>query len=122
MYSPTQEERTAALLCHIGAVVGSFAPPANLIVPVVVWMLKRDQSAFVNEHGKEAINFQINLSVGIVLLSLLAAFLMVLLVGFLLIPVIIILAIAGLVMGVVAGIKAYEGHAYRYPYIIRLIK
>lgn len=122
MYMPTSEERTAAMLCHIGAVVGSFVPPANLIVPVVIWMLKRDQSAFVNEHGKEAINFQISLSLALTALGLLTAVLVFLLIGLLLIPVIIILAIVGLVLGVVAGLKAYEGQMYRYPYILRLLK
>ena len=52
-----------AMLCHIGGLLGTFVPPGNLVVPLVIWMLKKDQSAFINEHGKEAINFQINLSV-----------------------------------------------------------
>jgi uncharacterized Tic20 family protein len=123
MYAPTQEERTMAMLCHIGALVGSFIPPANIIVPVVIWMLKKDQSAFVNEHGKEAINFQINLSVWAIIISVVGFLLIFLVIGIFLLPLALgALVIAGLILGIMAGIKAYEGNYYRYPFIIRLIK
>jgi uncharacterized protein len=122
MYAATQEERTMAMLCHIGGVIGMFMAPVNIIVPVVIWLLKKDQSAFVSEHGKEAINFQINLSVWALVLGIVMVVLMIVLIGFLLIPVLIALGIAGLILGIIAGIKAYEGNYYRYPFIFRLIK
>ena len=123
MYAPTQQERTMAMLCHIGALIGSFMPPANIIVPVVIWMLKKDQSGFINEHGKEAINFQINLSVWAIIVSIIGFLLIFLVIGIFLLPLALgALVIAGLILGIVAGVKAYEGNYYRYPFIIRLIK
>ncbi len=115
MYTPTQQERTLAMLCHIGGLLGIFVPPGNLIVPLVIWMLKKDQSAFINEHGKEAVNFQINLSVWAVI----SMILIIVIIGLFLLP---LLGLAGLVLGIVAGVKAYEGNYYRYPFIIRLVK
>jgi uncharacterized Tic20 family protein len=123
MYAPTQQERTLAMLCHIGALIGSFMPPANIIVPVVIWLLKKDQSAFVNEHGKESINFQINLSVWAIIICVVGFLLIFLVIGIFLLPVALgALFIAGLILCIVAGIKAYEGNYYRYPFIIRLVK
>lgn len=123
MYAPTQQERTLAMLCHIGGVVGSFVPPGNLIVPVVIWLLKKEESAFVNEHGKEAINFQINLSVWAVICFVVSFILLIIIIGAFLMPLTLgLLGLAGLILGIVAGVKAYEGNHYRYPFIIRLLK
>lgn len=115
MYTPTQQERTLAMLCHVGGLIGSFAPPANIIAPLVIWLLKKDQSAFINEHGKEAINFQITVSI----CAVISFILMIVLIGILLLAV---LGVAILVLGIVAGVKAYEGNHYRYPFILRLVK
>lgn len=123
MYAPAQQERTLAMLCHIGALIGSFVPPGNIIVPVVIWLLKKDQSGFINEHGKEAINFQINLSVWAIIISIIGFLLIFLVIGIFLLPLALgALFVAGLILSVVAGIKAYEGNYYRYPFIIRLLK
>lgn len=115
MYAPTQQERTMAMFCHIGGLIGSFVPPANILVPLVIWLLKKDQSAFINEHGKEAINFQITVSI----CAVISLILMIVLIGILLLAV---LWVAVLVLGIVAGVKAYEGNHYRYPLILRLVK
>jgi uncharacterized protein len=123
VYTPTQQERTMAMLCHIGGLLGIFVAPSNLIVPLVIWLLKKDQSAFINEHGKEAINFQINLSVWAVICFVISFILLFVIIGALLMPLTLgALGIAGLVLGIIAGIKAYEGNHYRYPFIIRLVK
>lgn len=111
------------MLCHIGGLVGSFMPPGNIIVPLVIWLLKKDQSGFVNEHGKEAINFQINLSVWAVLFFVVSFILIFVVIGVFLMPLLLgLVVLASIIFGIVAGVKAYEGNYYRYPYIIRLIK
>ena len=63
---PTSDERTWAMLCSPERVFGLFRssiPFASVIGPLVVWLLKKDSSAFVDEHGKESINFQITMSI-----------------------------------------------------------
>jgi uncharacterized protein len=117
VFTPTQEERTLAMLCHIGGLLGSFVPPAN------IWLLKKDQSSFINEHGKEAINFQINLSAWAIICFVVSFILLIVIIGAFLLPLTLgALWVAGLVLGIVAGVKAYEGNLYRYPFIIRLLK
>ena len=61
---PASDERTWAMFCHLSGFLGYFVvvPFASIIGPLVVWLLKKDASAFVDAHGKEAINFQITMS------------------------------------------------------------
>ena len=107
--TPTSDERTLAILAHILTIVSSF------IAPLVIYLLKKDESAFVSEHAKESLNFQITMFI----LFMISFVLMLVLIGFLLIW---LLSIANLVLVVIATIKANENKMYRYPINFRLIK
>lgn len=104
-----KQERMWAMLCHIGAIILGF------IAPLVIWLVKKDESAFVDDQGKEALNFQITIT----LACIVSTFLMVVVIGVFLLPVI---GIFNLIMLIVAGIKANDGVKYRYPINIRFIK
>ncbi len=111
---PDAEERPWAMLVHLSALTGFFIPFGNLVGPLVVWQLKKADMPFVDEQGKEALNFQITVSIaGAVCLML-----MFILVGFLLLPV---LVIGTLILTVLAGLKANQGVNFRYPVCWRLI-
>src|ERR687888_152596 len=69
---PSSQERAWAMLCHVSAYLGFFFPFGNVLGPLVVWMIKRDQMPLVREHGKEALNFQISFSVYAVIAGLLS--------------------------------------------------
>lgn len=112
---PTREERTWAMLCHVLALSGLVIPFANVIAPLIVWLLKREDSPFVDDQGKEAINFQITVTI-VAAACVLLAFVVI---GFILLPVVVI---AWLVLTILATIRANEGVAYRFPFTIRLIK
>ena len=116
MQSTSKDDRTWALICHLSGLAGYIIPIAgNIIGPLVVWLVKKDQSWFIDDQGKEALNFQITLTIYMIL-----AFASILIiVGFVLIP---IVAIGGLIFMIIAAIKANEGVTYRYPYILRLVK
>lgn len=108
---PTEDERTWGLIAHLSFLAGSVVgiPP---IGPLVVWMLKKDESAFVGDQAKEALNFQL----AVFIVSFLTA------ATCILIPVTFVVAIGGLVYGIIAAMEANKGVLYRYPYTIRLIK
>lgn len=112
---PSQDARQWAMFCHLAALIGLVFPFGNLLGPLIVWQLKREVDPFIDDQGKEAMNFQITVAIAAVACMLL----MVVVVGFLLLPVIGLLA---LVLTIIAGIKANEGKAYRYPLCWRLIK
>lgn len=111
---PTQDERTMALVAHLSALSGFVVPFGNIAGPLVVWLVKRDESAFVADQAKEALNFQITMTLAVIV----SVVLVFLLIG---IPLLIVLGLAALVLPIVGGIRANEGRRYRYPFTIRLV-
>lgn len=113
--SPTKDERTWALFCHLSSLAGFVVPFGNIIGPLVIWLIKKDALPFVDDQGREALNFQISITI-YVLASILLIFVVV---G---IPLLIVVGFFALIMTVIAAIKASDGVKYRYPLCIRLIK
>lgn len=121
------EERQWAMFAHLSALLGGLltagwaASLGCFIGPLVIWMVKKETMPFVDDQGKEALNF--NITVGIVFLALAALSVVTLGIGLIIaIPAWIIIGIAWLVLTIIAAIKANEGVAYRYPFTLRLIK
>jgi uncharacterized Tic20 family protein len=112
---PTPDERTWGMLAHLAAFAFFICPFGNVIGPLVVWLVKRDQSAFVADQGKESLNFNIS----VLLAALICGVLVFILIGILLG---VALFIFWLAMTIVAAIKASEGAHYRYPFTLRLVK
>ena len=118
--SPNAEERQWALFAHLSAIVGALIG-LSFLGPLVVWLVKKETMPFVDDQGKEALNFNIMLL--IVFAVLWALTFVTLGIGILLTgPLMFIVGVAALVLVIIAGIKANEGVAYRYPFSIRLIK
>lgn len=112
---PEKTERTWGMLCHLSAFAGLIVPLGGILAPLIIWLIKKDEMPFVNDQGKESINFQITLFVA----AIICMILMFIGIGFLLI---VALAIYGVIMIIIASIRANEGTYYRYPYALRLIK
>lgn len=106
---PKNEERVLAAAIYV---ISLFAP---IIGPLVIWLLKRNESAYLDYHGKEYLNFLISYSIYTVISGILT----IILIGFIALWVLGILAV---VFTIIAAIKAYEGEEYRIPWIFRLIK
>jgi uncharacterized Tic20 family protein len=115
IHVPDKEERTWGMLCHLVVFVGYIIPLASIIGPLVVWMIKRDEMPFVEDQGKESLNFQITM----MLATIVSGLLMFVLIGFVLIFVVVIFQF---IVVIIASIKANEGVYYRYPLSIRFIK
>lgn len=119
----TTNARTWAVLCHVSSLLGFFVPVlGHILGPLLIWLLKRDDFAEVDEHGKESLNFQISMFIYTSVLGVVTAILMLVLIGFLLLPLFAILFVADIVLVIIAALKASEGTLYRYPLTIRLIK
>ena len=109
------EVRRLAMYCHLAGLLGYLIPFGNVIGPLVLWLMKREEHPYIDEQGKEALNFQLSMLAYV----LLAFALVLVLVGFLLLP---LLALFQIVMTVIAALKAKEGEAYRYPLTLRFIR
>ncbi len=114
--TPTQDERTWGMIAHLSAFALFIFPVAgNILAPLIIWLMRRDTSAFVDAEAKEALNFNISVSLGWIVCGLLTF----LLIGF---PLGIIIFLGWLVLTIVAAVKASEGVGYRYPLTLRLVK
>ena len=113
----SKDAKMWAMFCHLSALSGYLGVPfGNILGPLIIWLIKKDDFAFVNDQGTESLNFQISITIYSIVAGLLVC-----LGGlglFLLIP----LGIFGLVMVIIASISVNKGTAYRYPLCIRLIK
>ncbi len=113
--APSAAARQMGLFTHLSALAGLIIPFGNILGPLILWQVKKAEFPFIDDQGKEAVNFNITMMIA-GLVSFLLTFV---LIGILLLPVV---GIAWLVLTILAAIKANEGVAYRYPFTLRLIK
>lgn len=102
------------LLLHLSAFAGFLIPFGNLIGPIIIWQVKKDESNFLDEVGREAVNFQI----AITIYTFVSALLIPVFIGLLLI---VAVTLGMIVFTVIAAIKASDGECYRFPMIFRVI-
>lgn len=105
---PNSDEKNIATVTHLGGTVFSFIPA------LIVWVLKKDDSAYISDQAKEALNFQITMLIA----QFIAGVLTIILIGFLLMS---IIWIFNIVFCIIAAISTSKGETYRYPVCLRLI-
>ncbi|MFP3941359.1 MAG: DUF4870 domain-containing protein [Thermoanaerobaculia bacterium] len=122
-----EDERLYATLIHLSGLLWLFGVP-GIVGVLIIWLLQRDRSAFVDAHGKEAMNFQISMMIYGLALAILAfagSILSVILVGLVLLVPAVVLAVALIVFQVVVAIlgavEANRGGHFRYPLAIRFL-
>jgi uncharacterized Tic20 family protein len=112
----TDREKNLAMLCHLIALTGFIIPFGNILGPLIVWMIGKSDSDFVNEHGKASLNFQISLTlffiVSVFLILFIGPIAVVLMAGSLLYAV---------VMIIVNGVKAHNGEDGAYTLTIQFL-
>ena len=113
-FPPPAEQHTMGMLCHLLALAGLVIPFGNIIGPLVMWLINKDKMAFVNDQGKEAVNFQITVTIAAIIAGIVTICLAAL--GA------VAVGIVGLVFAVMGAIAANKGEYYRYPFSMRLIK
>ncbi len=86
-----------------------------VLAPLIIWLIKKDESSFIDYHGKEYFNFLISYAVYFFVSGILT----IIIIGFVAMA---ILGVMLFVFTIIAAIKAYEGNEYRFPLIFRLIK
>lgn len=109
------DSRMWATFAHLGIVVGFIIPLATILVPLIIWLIFKDKSAFVDRHGRAALNFQLTMLIGFAI----SAVLMIVYIGFLLM---VVLGVLDLVFSIIAAVAANKGEAYKYPLSLELVK
>ena len=114
--STEKDERMWGMLCHLAALSGFVGVPfGNIVGPLVIWMIQKDKYPSVVKHGKEALNFQISMTI----YAAVAAVLILVVIGIFLL---IAIAVVNVIFVIIAAIKANNGEPYRYPLTIRFLK
>ncbi len=109
LVAPSSDDKTMAILSHILSIFAGF------LAPLIIYVIKKDNSPYATAHAKESLNFQLTM-----LIAYFACFiLMFLLIGF---PLLVLLGIANLVLVIIATIRASENKLYKYPFSIKFIK
>ena len=116
MQAISNDERTWALLAHLSALVGYVLIPVigNILAPLIIWQVKKDESWFIADQAKESLNFQLSMT----LYAVIAGILVIILIG---VFILLALYVVGIVMTVIGALKAYRGVQYRYPLTIRFL-
>lgn len=103
-----KDDRTLAMLIYLISFFTAF------IGPLIIWLLKKDESDFIDHHGREYFNFLISVTV----YSIISGILIIIIIGAFMLA---IVGITAFILTIVAAIKAYEGHYYRFPFIFRIL-
>jgi uncharacterized Tic20 family protein len=111
----TSEERNWAMACHLASFAGYVIPMGNIIGPLVAWLMKREELPLVDDQGKEALNFQISMTIYLII----SAILILVVIGAVML---LILGVLNIVFPILAAIAANRGERYRYPLCIRFVK
>jgi hypothetical protein len=105
-------ENTYLMLMHLSQFAGVLIPLAGFIVPVLMWVINKDENARVDLHGKNIVNFMISF-------VLYAAVLSITVIG---IPLAVVVGIVYIVLVILATVKANNGEYWKYPFTIQFIK
>jgi uncharacterized protein len=110
-----QQVRNTAVAAHLSTFAGLLVPFGSVIGPLAVWLTRRDRDPFIDQAGREALNFGISIAI----YGAVALILALMLVG---IPLLMAGVVAWVVLASLAAVKASEGQAYRYPLTMRLVR
>lgn len=108
------DESNWAVVAVLLSFSGFVFPLANIAGPLAIWLLKRDGSDYVEAYARETLNFQISITLYLVI----AGMMIYVLVGILLVPVVVLFDV---VATIVAALRASRGETYEYPLCLRLI-
>lgn len=106
---PSGNDKLLAILCHLAGFIG-----VPLILPLVIYLVMKEDSIFVKDHALEALNFHLS----IFFYTLLCVPFTMILIG---VPMLVALGLFSVVVAILAAVKVSDGARYRYPLCMRLI-
>ena len=120
---PGIADNTWAMVVHLAALSGCLIPFGNIIGPLLVWIIKKDELPAIDRHGKAALNFNISVSIYVTVASIISGILVIVVIGAILLPLVMVAYYVLIVLfPILAGMKANEGGWYEYPMAIQFIK
>jgi len=112
---PSASEKQWAVGIHLSALTGFMIPFFNIVAPLVLWLFKRPESAWLDQEGKHVLNFQISFTI----YALIASLSLLILIGLLVLPILVLVYLVFLIIG---AVRASEGTPYHFPLTIKFFK
>jgi len=111
-----KDARTWGTICHLAALAAFIGIPfGNVLGPLVIWLIKKNEYPFVDQQGKSALNFQISMAI----YAVVALILCLVFIGF---PLLMAIGLVDLILVILAAVKASNGESYKYPLAIKFFK
>jgi uncharacterized Tic20 family protein len=121
--NPESQARMWNMLCHLSALAMCVGIPfGNILGPLIVWQIKKNEFPSVDIHGKAALNFQLTVTIAALVVGTAMWVGILFCVGWLLLPVVALIVLAGLIFPIIAAIKASNGEDFKYPWSLELLK
>lgn len=111
----TAEQKQTGMFLHLSQLLNMVIPLAGVIVPIVIWQMKKDETPALDAHGKMVVNWLISSLIYWIVSGILA----IVLIGFL---GMLALVIMGIVFPIIGGVKANNGELWEYPLTIKFLK
>lgn len=112
----TEKQWTIAI--HLSGLCGLFIPLGNILGPLVIWLIKKDESPLIDAHGKAAVNFQISYAIYIAICIVLMFTIILTIIA---IPALVVIGVLNIVFAIVAAVQADKGNLYDYPFTIKFV-
>ena len=112
--TPDSDERNWAVLCHLSSLLAMITLGAGIIAPTVLWLVRKDESEFINDQGKGALNF----SISVLMAWIVCIPFTFIVIGFAMMGIVLV---TWFVFAIIAALAASRGEHYRYPFSLRLI-
>ncbi|MBN2224614.1 MAG: DUF4870 domain-containing protein [Deltaproteobacteria bacterium] len=116
----TNDQKNLAFICHLSGFFWFVIPGLNIVVPLVVMLVKGNEDPFVSHHSRQALIFQVVMSVAMIVLLVVGLVLLIVLIGILVLGVLLIVAAVDIVFILVATFAAARGEWYTYPLMGRV--
>ena len=110
-----KSERDWSMFCHLAAFAGYVFPFGHVLGPLILWLLRREESEFVDFHGRQVLSFQITMTIYVVVAGLLCL----ILIGFVLRPLVLVFDVVATIL---AAVRAQEGRTWSYPMAIPFLR
>ena len=107
------DDKNMGMLAHLLGIFTFF------LGPLIIWLIKKDQSKYIDEQAKEALNFQITASIALLGCSIL---MIIPVVGCIMLLLVLAAHVTRLVLSIIGTVAASKGEMYRYPLTLRLVK
>lgn len=117
-YETDRDARMWGMILHLASLANFVLGCGGFLAVLVIWLMKGSDHPFVDNCGREALNLQISAFIGVIVATILIVTAIGAIIGF---PLLVAISIYTFVMPIVAGVKANDGVAYRYPFILHLL-